>query len=120
MSFAIDIINKISKNVVISAQYRQSVGDFKHKASLDFFFNKMNNSNKTICIVGDANIKLIDYKTNIKVKNYLNQLFRKNVTLVKNKPKRVSRNNVTIIDHISTSYFLNNDIHSGITTANSL
>ena len=80
----------------------------------------MNNSNKTICIVGDANIKLIDYKTNIKVKNYLNQLFRKNVTLVKNKPKRVSRNNVTIIDHISTNYFLNNDIHSGITTANSL
>ena len=34
-----------------------------------------------------------------------------------NKPTRVSRNNATIIDHINTNHFLNNDIHSGIITA---
>ena len=34
-----------------------------------------------------------------------------------NKPTRVSRSNATIIDHINTNHFLNNDMHSGIITA---
>ena len=61
----------------------------------------MKNSNKAIYIVGDTNLNLIDYKTNIKVKNYLNLLFQKNIIPVINKPARVSRNNATIIDHIN-------------------
>ena len=54
---------------------------------------------------------------NIKVKNYLNLLFQKNFIPVINKPTRASRNNATIIDHININHFLNNDIHSGIMTA---
>ena len=34
-----------------------------------------------------------------------------------NKPTRVSRNNATIMDHINTNHFLNNDMHSGLITA---
>ena len=41
-----------------------------------------------IYIVGDTNLNLIDYETNIKVKNYLNLLFQKNVIPVINKPTR--------------------------------
>ena len=37
----------------------------------------MKNSHKPIYIVGDTNLNLIDYETNIKVKNYLNFLFQK-------------------------------------------
>ena len=77
----------------------------------------MKNSNKTIYIVGDTNLNLIDYETNVKVKNDLNLLFQKNFIPVINKPTRVSRNNATIIDHINTNYFLNNYLHSGIITA---
>ena len=77
----------------------------------------MKNSNKAIYIVGDINLTLTDYETNVKVKNYLNLLFQKNFIPVKNKPTRVSRNNATIIDHINTNHFLNNDMHSGIITA---
>ena len=55
----------------------------------------MKNS-KAIYIVGDKNLNLVP---------------------AINKPTRVSGNNVTIIDHISTNHFLNNDIHSGIITA---
>ena len=70
---AIEVINKKSKNVFISAQYRQPVGDFKqYKIYAENFFNKMKNSNKAIYIVGDTNLNLIDYETNVKVKNYLN------------------------------------------------
>ena len=63
----------------------------------------MKNPNKAIYIVGDTNLNLIDYETNIEVKNYLNLFFQKNFILVINKPTRVSRNNATIIDHINTN-----------------
>ena len=69
---------KKSKNVVISAQYRQPAGAFKqYKAYLENFFNKMKNYNKDIYIVGDTNLNLSDYETIIKVKNQLNFLFQK-------------------------------------------
>ena len=77
----------------------------------------MKNSNKTIYVVGDANLNLIDYKRNIKVKNYLNLLFQKDFIPVKNKPTRVSRNNATILEHITTNHFLNNYMYFGIITA---
>ena len=67
--------------------------------------------------MGDTNLNLIDYEANIKVKNYLNLLFQKNFIPVINKPTKVPRNNATIIDHINTNHFLNNDMHSGIITA---
>ena len=51
------------------------LNNIKH---LENFFNKMKNSNKAIYIVGDTNLNLIDYETNIKVKDYLNLLFQKN------------------------------------------
>ena len=65
----------------------------------------MKNSNKAIYIVGNTNLNLIDCETKIKVKNYLNLLFKKNVILVINKPARVSRNNAAIIDHINKNLF---------------
>ena len=93
-------------------------GDFKqYKTYLENFFNKMKKFNNAIYIVRDTNLNLIDYETNIKVKNYLNLLFQKSFTPVINKPTRVSRNNETIIDHINTYHFLNNDVHSGIIRA---
>ena len=67
--------------------------------------------------VGGTNLNLIDYETNITFKNYLNLLFQKNFIPVINKPTRVPRNNATIMDHINTNHFLNNDMHSGIITA---
>ena len=117
-SLVIEIVNKNSKNFVINAQYRKPAGDFKqYKTYLDNFFNKMKNPDKAIYVVGDINLNLIDYETNIKVINYLNLLFQKNFIPVINKPTRVSRNNATIIDHINTNHFLNNYMHSGIITA---
>ena len=57
------------------------------------------------------------YETNVKVKYYLYLLFQINFIPVINKPTRVSRSNATIIDHINANHFLNNDMHSGIITA---
>ena len=57
-------------------------------------------------------VNLIDYKTNVKVNNYVNFLF----IPVINKQTRISGNNATIIHHINTIHFLNNDMDSGIIT----
>ena len=98
--------------------YQKTYQDFKqYKTYLENFFNKMKNSNRAIFIVGDTNLNFTDYGTNIKVKNYLNLLFQKNFISVINEPTRVSRSNATIIDHINTNHFLNNNMHSGIVTA---
>ena len=43
--------------------------------------------------------------------------FKTKFVLVTNKPTRGSRNDATIIDHVKTNHFLNNDMHSGIVTA---
>ena len=79
----------------------------------------MKNYNKSIYAVDDTNLNLIYYETNIKVKNYLNLLFKKCYPVI-NKPTNVSRNNATIIDYINTNHFLNNDMHSGIVTVDIL
>ena len=65
-----------------------------------------------IYIIGNTNH---DCETNVKVKNYLNLLFIKTIIPVIIKP--TSRNNATMIDHINTNNFLDNDLHSGIITA---
>ena len=80
----------------------------------------MRNSNKTMCIYIYIYIYIIgntnhDCETNVKVKNYLNLLFIKTIIPVIIKP--TSRNNATMIDHINTNNFLDNDLHSGIITA---
>ena len=74
----------------------------------------MKDSNKAIYIVSDTNH---DCETNVKVNNYLNFLFQKNFIPVIIKLTRVSRNNGTMIDHISINHFLDNDMHSGIIAA---
>ena len=50
-SLAMEIINKKSKNIAISAQYRWPADGFKqYKTNFENFFNKMKNSDKAIYI----------------------------------------------------------------------
>ena len=71
----------------------------------------MKNSNKTIYIVGYRNVNLIDCSSTLKLKIIWSCYFKKNIPVM-NKPTRVSCNNATIVDHINTNHFLNNDISS--------
>ena len=72
----------------------------------------MKNSNKAKYTIDDANLNLIDCETN--VKNFPNLLFQEKTIPVINKSTTVSCNNTTVIDHINTNHFLNNNLHSGI------
>ena len=70
--------------------------------------------NKPFYITGDFNLNLLDYKTNTKVKSYLNMIFAHSFIPLINKPTRVSRNNATLIDHILTNTFMSEKYLTGI------
>ena len=76
--------------------------------------NKVKNNGKNLYIVGDLNLNLLDYNTNSKVKDYLNTAFQNLLIPMINKPTRVSTSNATIIDHILTNSFLDQDGFTGI------
>ena len=70
--------------------------------------------NNPIYITGDLNLNLLDYNSNAKVKSYLNIIFAHSFIPLINKPTRISRNNATIIDHLLTNTFINENYLTGI------
>ena len=113
-SLSIEIINKNKKNIIVNVTYRQPAGNTNvFEDSFKNILSTKKDSKKSIYITGDLNLNLLDYKTNAKVKSYLNLIFSHNFIPLINKPTRISKNNATIIDHILTNTF-NNDYKSGI------
>ena len=70
--------------------------------------------NYPIYITGDLNLNLLDYNSNAKVKSYLNIIFTQSFIPLINKPTRISKNNATIIDHLLTNTFINENYFTGI------
>ena len=76
-----------------------------------------NHNRKPVYITGDFNLNLLDYNTNRKVKSYLNIIFSHSFPTVVpliNKPTRISRRNATVIDHVLTNAFMNENYFTGI------
>ena len=71
-------------------------------------------NNKDLYLVGDFNINVLDYESNVKVKNFVNFAFQNSLIPLINKPTRVTETNATAIDHILTNPFLNKQIEMGI------
>ena len=114
-ALCIEIVNQNGKNILINTQYRQPAGIYsKFEKHLKDFTNKAKNKRKDLYIVGDLNLKLLDYSTNSKVTDYLNIVFQNLLIPMIYKPTRASKSNATIIDHILTNSFLNTDCFTGI------
>ena len=114
-SLSIEIINKTTKNVIITTSHRPPAGKMKpFKNFLKQVLSKNLKSNKAMYLVGDFNLNVLDYESNIKVKNFFNLLFQHSLISVINKPTRVTNKSATAIDHIMTNSFLNSNILTGI------
>ena len=114
-SLSIEILNSNSKNVIVNVSYRQPAGNINvFEDCLKKLLSTKNDKNKAMYITGDLNLNLLDYKTNAKVKSYLNLIFSHSFVPLINKPTRISRHNATIIDHILTNDFLNKNYTTGI------
>ena len=109
-SLSIEILNKNTKNIIVNVTYRQPAGNIEvfENAFKNILSSKKHNS-KPVYLTGDFNLNLLDYKTNAKVKSYLNMVFSHSFIPLINKPTRISKNNATIIDHLLTNTFINNN-----------
>ena len=114
-SLSIEILNSSSKNIIVNVTYRQPAGDFDvfEKCLKNILLSKGLNS-KTVFLTDDFNLNLLDYKTNVKVKCYLETIFSHSFVPLITKPTRVSKNKATLIDHISTNSFINKTYLAGV------
>ena len=114
-SLTIEIINRNTKNMLVTCLYRQPAGKIKpFKEHVKNIFSKTRHSNKPIYISGDLNLNVLDYDTNKKVKNFFDLIFQHGLVPVINKPTRVTRRNATAIDHIITNSFFQTKLETGI------
>ena len=114
-SLSIEIVNPNCKNIIVNVTYRQPAGNIKvFEESFKNILAPKKINNKPIYITGDFNLNLLDYKTNAKVKSYLNMIFSHSFIPLINKPTRISKNNATVIDHLLTNKFINEKYLTGI------
>lgn len=105
---SIEIINKKSRNIIISSIYRQPSGNvkkFKQHLKNHLTDNKL--KCKTIYLAGDFNLNLLHHDTNKHVKNFVNTLLQHNLIPTINRPTRITKKTVTLIDNIITNDFSN-------------
>ena len=114
-ALCVEIINKKSKNILINTQYRQPAGNFNEfEAYLNTFLAKSKTTDKTCFLVRDLNLNLIDYQSNVKVRNFVNLIFQHSLVLIVNKPTRVTKNKATLTDYIITNSFTDQENLTGI------
>ena len=105
----IEILNKYSRNILVSCVYRQPSGNLKNfKQHLKNHLHKDYLNNKCVYLAGDFNLNLLHCETNKHVKNFVNTLLQHNLVPTINKPTRITRKTTTLIDNIITNDFTNN------------
>ena len=106
-ALSIEILNKNSKNIIVSTVYRPPSGNLKSfKKHLKAHISHNNVKNKSIYIAGDFNVNLFQHSSNNNVKNFVNTLLQYNLLPTINQPTRVTRTTSTLIDNIITNNFL--------------
>ena len=115
-SLSIEISSTKSKNIILNTIYRPPNGDMKQcKTHLKDLFSKNGKNLKNIVLAGDSNINFLDFETNKNVQDFLNLMFRYNMTPLTNKPTRVTKHSASVIDHIITNNVVgHNDFKSAI------
>ena len=111
----IELENKREKNILIGVTYKPPGGNTKKFNS--FLANILcaaNKENKKIFLLGDFNLDSLNYDNDVNVQNVFNNLFSNGFIPLINKPTRVTTETNSIIDHIFSNCFFENDVTSGI------
>ena len=89
-TLSIEILNKKSRNIVITAAYRPPKGNSKlFKDFCKDLLDKQETAIKAAFLVGDFNLNALDYDTNEVVKNVFNLVFQNGFPPLR--PTRVTR-----------------------------
>ena len=85
---------------------------------MNTFLANSKTTDKTCFLVGDLNFNLIDYQSNVEVRDFVNLIFQHSLVPIVSKPTRVTKNNATLIDYITTNSFMNQENLTGILKTN--
>ena len=105
------------KTWLFEAVTRPPVQTLLFKTDFKEIVPKVSPSNKYLFLAGDINIDSLNYLTNSIVKQFFNLSFKNDLTplsLLINRPTRVSRTSATSIDQMVTNIFMDSEIMSGI------
>ena len=107
-------IESNTKNIICGIIYHRpnsSTANFIN--DLESILSGIDSENKSIYIMGDFNINLLNYPTCNLAESLVNLFHSYNLVNLINKPTRVTENSATLIDHIWTNNYMNTK-HSGI------
>ena len=108
------LLDKNAKNIIVLCIYRPPRGD-SHKFLNEIKTVICKNHEKPLFLVGDLNINSLDYWKNPNVRDFIN-LISQNVFPLVNRPTRVTKISVTIIDHVLPHTIIDSKVQSGIIT----
>ena len=107
---------KFSNNIIIGTIYRPPSCDihlFMNEISL--ILNKLNKENKSIFIMGDYNVNLLNSDKNVQISEFIELMYSCSFLPLINRPTRIHKNSVTLIDNIFCNCFNKNiEMFSGI------
>ncbi|MBY0581213.1 MAG: endonuclease/exonuclease/phosphatase family protein, partial [Rickettsiales bacterium] len=112
----IELINKNSKNIIISCCYRPPTGRTENlsKYLKNCLIEKTRQEKKYIYIVGDFNLDCFEYSKNQNIKHFYNNLFNIGTIPIINRPTRVTTHSSSLIDNILTTDYFNKSLKKGI------
>ena len=109
------LLDKNAKNIIVSCIYRPLRGD-SHKFLNEIKTVICKNHEKPLFLVRDLNINSLDYWINPNVRDFFNLIFQNDVSPLVNRPTRVTKISVTIIDHVLHHTIIDSKVQSGIIT----
>ena len=109
------ILNKKCKNIILNTIYRLTNEDIKtYENYFKNLFPNNNALNQHIVLAGDFNLNVLNFKSNKKVQNFINLMFRYSMITTINKSTRITTNTATATDHIITNVTIDTDFKTGI------
>jgi hypothetical protein len=114
----VEIIFSKKSNVIVGCIYRHpsmDIKEFNNKMSI--LLQKISNENKSVFLLGDFNIDLIQSNSDIATSDFLNLLTSYNIRPFITLPTRVTDHSATIIDNIFSNVTTNQIISGNLTTS---
>ena len=107
------LLDKNAKNIIVLCIYRPPRGD-SHRFLNEIKTVICKNHEKPLFLVGDLNINSLDYWKNPNVRDFINLISQNDVFPLVNRPTRVTKISVTIIDHVLPHTIIDSKVQSGI------
>ena len=116
-SVFIEILKPRKKNTIIGCVYRHpcmSVSEF-NDTYLNSLLNKLSLENKSLIIMGDFNINLLNSDSDNDISDFLDQMLSNSLTPGITIPTRITPKSKTLIDNIFHNYVINDIISGNLT-----